>query len=68
MLGKLAPRCTVGQYLDKSEKSDKSRSNLLNINMQELRRDREAKKSIFLTWQISFKHIHQDGLQWNCCR
>ena len=56
---KRAPRCTVEQYLDKLEKSDKSRSSLLNTNMQELRRDREAKNSIFLTWQISFEHIHQ---------
>ena len=56
---KRAPRCTVEQYMDKLEKSDKSRSGLLNANMQELRRDREAKNSIFLTWQISFEHIHQ---------
>lgn len=41
------------------QKSDKSRSSLLNTESKELGRDRrEAKNAILLTWQISFEHIH----------
>ena len=54
-----APRCSIEQYLAKFEKSDKTKTSLLNANSGELRRDREAKNSIILTWQISFEHIYQ---------
>ncbi|KAK3614601.1 hypothetical protein LTR56_026644 [Elasticomyces elasticus] len=53
------PRCSVEQYLIQLERSDKSKTSLLNANSEELRRDREAKNSIILTWQISFEHICQ---------
>ncbi|KAK1807294.1 hypothetical protein LTR12_018360, partial [Friedmanniomyces endolithicus] len=53
---KRAPRCSVEQYLVKFEKSDRSKTSLLNANSEELRRDSEAKNSIILTWQISFEH------------
>lgn len=53
------PLCTVEQYLVKFKKGEKSRTSLLNADLEELRRDREAKNSIILTWQISFEHVYQ---------
>jgi hypothetical protein len=50
-------RYSVGRYLAKLEKSEKSRANLLTSVSKELRRDQEAQDSIILTWQISFDHI-----------
>jgi hypothetical protein len=54
-----APRCTVGQYIDKLGKNEQSRLSLLNRDEGDLRRDREARNSIVLTWEISFEHIRQ---------
>ncbi|KAF1969172.1 TPR-like protein [Bimuria novae-zelandiae CBS 107.79] len=63
-----APRCSVRQYLEKFTKSDRKRISLLSredspsrptANQGQLRRDWEAKKSILITWQISFEHIQQ---------
>ncbi|GAB7334635.1 hypothetical protein MBLNU13_g06596t2 [Cladosporium sp. NU13] len=54
-----APRCTVGQYIEKLGKNEKSRLSLLNRDEGDLRRDREARNSIVLTWEISFEHIRQ---------
>jgi tetratricopeptide (TPR) repeat protein len=53
------PRCTVGQYLDKLGKNEKSKSSLLNRDEGDLRRDKTAKSSIILTWEISFQHIRK---------
>ncbi|QIW96749.1 hypothetical protein AMS68_002267 [Peltaster fructicola] len=56
---KRQPRCSLKDYLSRFEKSNKSRSNLLEVESDELRRDRrEAKNAILLTWQISFEHIY----------
>ena len=52
-----APRCSVQQYLETFKKSDRKRSSLLDHEGGQLRRDREAKNSIIITWQISFDHI-----------
>jgi hypothetical protein len=49
----------VGQYIDKLGKNEKSRLSLLNRDEGDLRRDREARNSIVLTWEISFEHIRQ---------
>ena len=54
-----APRCSVRQYLEQFRKSDSKRTSLLDYNGGQLRRDREAKNSIIITWQISFDHIRQ---------
>jgi Tetratricopeptide repeat len=54
-----APRCSVRQYIEKFQKGDKAKSNLLNHDAGHLRRDWEAKNSIIKTWQISFDHISQ---------
>jgi len=52
-----APRCSVRQYLDEFRKSDRKKTSLLNHEGGQLRRDREAKNSIIITWQISFDYI-----------
>ena len=56
---KRAPRCSVPHYLEQLERNDRSKTNLLSANSEELRRDSEAKNSIIMTWQISFEHIRQ---------
>ncbi|KAK6857488.1 hypothetical protein PG995_006315 [Apiospora arundinis] len=54
-----APRCSIRQYLEKFTRSDRKRATLLDYEGRQLRRDREAKNSIIITWQISFDHIRQ---------
>jgi tetratricopeptide (TPR) repeat protein len=54
---KRAPRCSVQQYTEKLHRSQKSKLSLLNRDETDLRRDREASKSILSTWQISFEHV-----------
>jgi tetratricopeptide (TPR) repeat protein len=53
------PRCTVRQYLDKLRKNEKSKSSLLNRDEGDLRRDRAARNSIILTWEISFEQVRK---------
>ncbi|RMZ86477.1 hypothetical protein DV736_g6297, partial [Chaetothyriales sp. CBS 134916] len=54
-----APRCTVRQYLEQFRQSDRKRMSLLDWEGGQLRRDREAKNSIIITWQISFDYIRE---------
>ena len=54
-----APRCSIQQYIEKFQSSDKGKMTLLNHEGGHLRRDWEAKNSIIITWQISFDHILQ---------
>jgi tetratricopeptide (TPR) repeat protein len=54
-----APLCSVRQYLEKFHKSDHEKTSLLDNEAGQLRRDREAKNSIILTWHITFDHIRQ---------
>jgi tetratricopeptide (TPR) repeat protein len=54
-----APRYSVREYLQDFRKSDRKRTSLLNYEGEQLRRDREAKNSIMITWQISFDHIRE---------
>jgi tetratricopeptide (TPR) repeat protein len=54
-----ASRCSVRQYLEEFRKSDRKRTSLLNHGGGQLRRDREAKNSIIITWQISFDYLLQ---------
>ncbi|KAF1828138.1 hypothetical protein BDW02DRAFT_603717, partial [Decorospora gaudefroyi] len=54
-----APRCSVAKYLDEYRKSERKQISLLNRDGAVLRRDREAKNSILVTWQISFEYIQQ---------
>jgi tetratricopeptide (TPR) repeat protein len=52
-------RCSIPQYLEKLRKIDRSKKSVLDEAEKDLRRDREARNSIILTWQISFDHIHR---------
>ncbi|KAF2022622.1 hypothetical protein EK21DRAFT_119566 [Setomelanomma holmii] len=52
-------RCSVAKYLDEYRKSEHKRTSLLNRDEGHLRRDREAKNSILVTWQVSFEYIQQ---------
>ena len=54
-----APLYSVRQYLEKFRESDREKTSLLDYEAGQLRRDREAKNSIILTWYISFDHIRQ---------
>lgn len=51
------PRYSVREYFQDFQKSDRKRTSLLDYNGKQLRRDKEAKNSIIVTWQISFDHI-----------
>jgi len=55
-----APRCLVREYIEKFQKTDKSKTSLLTYEAGHLRRDRDAKNSIIITWQISFDYIQQE--------
>ncbi|KOS40823.1 hypothetical protein ACN38_g8323 [Penicillium nordicum] len=54
-----APRCSVSQYLTDFQKSDREATKLLKEDAGHIYRDREAKNSILVTWQISFDYIRQ---------
>jgi hypothetical protein len=55
-----APRCSVQQYIEKFQKTDRSKTSLLAHEAGHLRRDRDAQNSIIITWQISFNYIQQE--------
>ncbi|KAL1853688.1 hypothetical protein Plec18170_005079 [Paecilomyces lecythidis] len=54
-----AQRYSVKQYLAEFQRSDRKKIDLLDRGGGELRRDREAKNSIILAWQISFDYIRE---------
>ena len=58
-LKQMGGRCSVRKYLEKLRKSDRSKTSILDEDAGDLRRDREARNSIFLTWQISFEHVRK---------
>ena len=58
-ISRTAPRCSVRQYIEEFQKSEKRKISLLNYEAGHLRRDREAKNSVIVTWQISFDYIRQ---------
>ncbi|CZR52081.1 related to kinesin light chain [Phialocephala subalpina] len=58
-ISRRTPRYSVREYLQSFRESDRKRTSLLDYNGKQLRRDREAKNSIIVTWQISFDHIRK---------
>lgn len=54
-----APRATVSRYLNDIRKGDQDRARLLDMDIEDSRRDGKASNSIMATWQISFEHIHK---------
>lgn len=55
-----APRCSVLRYIEKLSHSDDKQFSLLSRDEGDCRRDRDAKNSVMLTWEISFDHIRQE--------
>ena len=53
-----APRHSVAKYLEEFRRNREGIS-LLDYDAGQLRRDRDAKNSIFTTWQISFEHLQR---------
>ncbi|KAH8726910.1 TPR domain protein [Phaeosphaeriaceae sp. PMI808] len=56
-IGQRAPRATVSRYLQDLRKGDRDRAKLLEMDIEDSRRDGTASNSIIATWQISFEHI-----------
>ena len=54
-----APRYSVREYFRDFQKNNYKRISLLNREGGQFRRDREAKNSIIITWQISFDYIRE---------
>ncbi len=55
-----APRCSVRNYIERFQKTDKNKVRLLlDYEAGHLRRDQEAKNSILTTWQISLDEIQK---------
>lgn len=54
-----APRFSVPQYLNKFRKSNSQKISHLDYEGGHLRRDREARNSVLVTWQISLDYIRQ---------
>jgi tetratricopeptide (TPR) repeat protein len=54
-----APLCSVKQYLEDFQKSDREKMTLLKHEGGSLRRDEEAGNAILLTWQMTFDHLRQ---------
>ncbi|CAG8216921.1 unnamed protein product [Penicillium salamii] len=53
------PRLSVSQYLEQFQMNDWQKIRFLTHDQKQLRRDKEAKNTILVTWQISFDHIQQ---------
>ncbi|CAI7635713.1 unnamed protein product [Penicillium palitans] len=54
------PRCSVTQFLERFQRSDREVIKLLDHEAGHIHRDWEAKNSILVTWQISFDYIRQE--------
>jgi tetratricopeptide (TPR) repeat protein len=59
-ISRQAPRTTISSYLDEFRKNDRKKTNLLNRDLGDLRRDACASNSVIATWQISFEHIREE--------
>lgn len=53
------PQYSVQEYLQSFRESNRKRTSLLDYNSKQFCRDREAKNSIIVTWQISFDYIRK---------
>jgi len=60
-ISKGAPRMNVSRYLDLFNKSESNRSNLLDEDAGDLRRDPDVPNAVITTWQISFNQIRRDN-------
>jgi hypothetical protein len=56
-IGQRAPRAIVSRYLQDLRKGDQDRAILLEMDIEDSRRDSTVSNSIIATWQISFEYI-----------
>jgi hypothetical protein len=54
-----APRMTVSKYREILVKNDSERAALLQKDVRDPRRDRQASNSIIMTWHVTFTHLRQ---------
>ncbi|EWY97447.1 hypothetical protein FOYG_02287 [Fusarium oxysporum NRRL 32931] len=59
-INRRVPRVSVKRYLDTFRKSDKEKSNLLNREAGDLRRDETVSNSVVVTWQVTFEQIRHE--------
>ena len=60
-ISKGAPRMNISRYLDLFNESEGNRSNLLDIDAGDLRRDAEVPNAVITTWQISFNQVRREN-------
>ncbi|KAF1812000.1 hypothetical protein P152DRAFT_507770 [Eremomyces bilateralis CBS 781.70] len=53
-------RMTISKYLDEFRRNNNKRENLLNWDIDDIRRDDSASNSVVTTWQISFERIRKE--------
>lgn len=56
-ISRRAPHWSMQRYLEHFKQSDQRKAGLLQQEGGHLRRDGDSRKSILVTWQISFNHI-----------
>ena len=54
-----APRISVSKYREILVKNDSERAALLQKDVRDPRRDRQASNSIIMTWHVTFTHLRQ---------
>jgi hypothetical protein len=54
-----APRMTVSKYREILVKNNSERAALLQKDVRDPRRDRQASNSIIMTWHVTFTHLRQ---------
>jgi hypothetical protein len=52
-------RLSITRYLEKLQKCDASKKNILDEDWGDLRRDQSSSNSIIRTWQVSFEHVRR---------
>ena len=50
---------TVSKYMEILVKNDSERAALLQKDVRDARRDRQASNSIIMTWHVTFTHLRQ---------
>jgi tetratricopeptide (TPR) repeat protein len=54
-----APRMAVSKYMEILVKNDSERAALLQKDVRDVRRDKQASNSIIMTWHVTFTHLRQ---------
>lgn len=59
-INRRAARVTISSYLDDFRQSERQKNSLLHSDAGDIRRYESASNSVVLTWQVTFKQIHQE--------